>query len=102
MVGYPGSIQVGRGDYQAADNGRHEVTQPPPQIIDMMGQQGVGEGMPNIGEMLSELLPKKKKRRTVTVADARRILLDEEFDKLIRSDHEKWGPVIKAAGIKGD
>ena len=26
----------------------------------------------------------------------------EEFDKLIRSDHEKWGPVIKAAGIKGD
>jgi tripartite-type tricarboxylate transporter receptor subunit TctC len=26
----------------------------------------------------------------------------EEFDKLIRSDHDKWGPVIKAAGIKGD
>jgi tripartite-type tricarboxylate transporter receptor subunit TctC len=26
----------------------------------------------------------------------------EEFDKLIRSDHEKWGPVIRAAGIKGD
>jgi len=26
----------------------------------------------------------------------------EEFDKLIRSDHAKWGPVIKAAGIKGD
>jgi tripartite-type tricarboxylate transporter receptor subunit TctC len=26
----------------------------------------------------------------------------EDFDKLIRSDHEKWGPVIKAAGIKGD
>ena len=26
----------------------------------------------------------------------------EDFDKLIRSDHAKWGPVIKAAGIKGD
>jgi tripartite-type tricarboxylate transporter receptor subunit TctC len=26
----------------------------------------------------------------------------KEFDQLIRSDHEKWGPVIKAAGIKGD
>jgi tripartite-type tricarboxylate transporter receptor subunit TctC len=26
----------------------------------------------------------------------------EEFDRLIRSDHEKWGPVIKAAGITGD
>jgi tripartite-type tricarboxylate transporter receptor subunit TctC len=26
----------------------------------------------------------------------------DEFDRLIRSDHDKWGPVIKAAGIKGD
>jgi tripartite-type tricarboxylate transporter receptor subunit TctC len=26
----------------------------------------------------------------------------EDFERLIRSDHEKWGPVIKAAGIKGD
>jgi tripartite-type tricarboxylate transporter receptor subunit TctC len=26
----------------------------------------------------------------------------EELDKLIRSDHDKWGPVIKAAGIKGE
>jgi tripartite-type tricarboxylate transporter receptor subunit TctC len=25
-----------------------------------------------------------------------------EFDKLIRADYEKWGPVIKAAGIKGE
>ena len=47
--------------------------------IDLMGQQGAGEGMGNLGEMLSELMPKKKKKRTVTVADARRILLDEEI-----------------------
>jgi len=26
----------------------------------------------------------------------------DDFARLIRSDHEKWGPVIKAAGIKGD
>jgi len=25
-----------------------------------------------------------------------------EFEKLIRADYEKWGPVIKAAGIKGE
>jgi ATP-dependent HslUV protease ATP-binding subunit HslU len=93
-----------------------EVTQPPPQIIDMMGQQGVGEGMPNIGEMLSELLPKKKRKRTVTVADARRILLDEEFDKLINLDDvvtdamertEKLGIIFldeidKIAGARGE
>jgi len=93
-----------------------EVTQQPPQLVDMMGQQGVGEGMPNIGEMLSELLPKKKKKRTVTVADARRILLDEEFDKLINLDDvvtdamervEKLGIIFldeidKIAGQRGE
>jgi tripartite-type tricarboxylate transporter receptor subunit TctC len=25
-----------------------------------------------------------------------------EFEKLIRADYEKWGPIIKAAGIKGE
>jgi tripartite-type tricarboxylate transporter receptor subunit TctC len=25
-----------------------------------------------------------------------------EFAKLIRSDYEKWGPIIKAAGIKAE
>jgi ATP-dependent HslUV protease ATP-binding subunit HslU len=66
--------------------------------------------------MLSELLPKKKKRRTVTVADARRILLDEEFDKLINLDDvvtdamervEKLGIIFldeidKIAGARGE
>ena len=93
-----------------------EVTQQPPQVFDLMGQQGAGEGMPNIGEMLSELLPKKKKKRTMTVPDARRILLDEEFDKLINTDDvvtdalervEKLGIVFldeidKIAGARGE
>jgi tripartite-type tricarboxylate transporter receptor subunit TctC len=25
-----------------------------------------------------------------------------EFAKLIRADYDKWGPVIKAAGIQGE
>jgi ATP-dependent HslUV protease ATP-binding subunit HslU len=93
-----------------------EVTQQSPQLIDLMGQQGAGEGMGNLGEMLSELMPKKKKKRTVTVADARRILLDEEFDKLINFDDvvtdalervEKLGIVFldeidKIAGARGE
>ncbi|MGH7654540.1 MAG: ATP-dependent protease ATPase subunit HslU [Gemmatimonadaceae bacterium] len=93
-----------------------EVTQQAPQLIDMMSQQGAGDGMGNLGEMLSELMPKKKKKRTVTVADARRILLDEEFDKLINSDDvvtdalervEKLGIIFldeidKIAGSRGE
>ena len=93
-----------------------EVTQQSPQLIDMMGQQGAGEGMGNLGEMLSELMPKKKKKRTLSVADARRILLDEEFEKLINFDDvvtdalervEKLGIIFldeidKIAGTRGE
>jgi ATP-dependent HslUV protease ATP-binding subunit HslU len=62
-----------------------EVTQSPP-MLDAMGQQGAPEGMGNFAEMLSELLPKKTRKRTVPVLEARRILLDQEFDKLINLD----------------
>jgi ATP-dependent HslUV protease ATP-binding subunit HslU len=93
-----------------------EVTQQSPQVFDLMSQQGAGEGMGNLGEMLSELMPKKKKKRTLTVADARRILLDEEFEKLINFDDvvtdalervEKLGIIFldeidKIAGARGE
>lgn len=93
-----------------------EVTQQAPQMIDLMGTQGSGEGMGNLGEMLSELMPKKKKKRILTVADARRVLLEEEFDKLINLDDvvsdalervEKLGIIFldeidKIAGARGE
>ncbi|MGQ0560835.1 MAG: ATP-dependent protease ATPase subunit HslU [Gemmatimonadota bacterium] len=59
-----------------------EVTQTP-QIENMMIPIGGVEGMDNFTEMLQDLLPKRKKRRTVTVAEARRILLQDELDKLV-------------------
>ncbi|GAC1650555.1 MAG: ATP-dependent protease ATPase subunit HslU [Gemmatimonadaceae bacterium] len=60
-----------------------EVTQHGPQMFDMMVPQGAPEGMEQFGEMLKEWMPKKKKRRTMKVTEARRILLDEELEKLI-------------------
>src|SRR5687768_814117 len=60
-----------------------EVTPPGP-TIDVMNAQGAPpEGMGNFTEMLQQLLPQRKKKRTVKVSEARRILLDQEFDKLI-------------------
>jgi len=93
-----------------------EVTQRAPQVMDMAGQAGAPDSMSNLGEMLSELMPKRKKKRTVTVADARRILLDEEFDKIINQDEvvadaldrvEKLGIIFldeidKIAGARGE
>ena len=40
----------------------------------------------NVGEMLQDLLPKKTKRRQVSVAEARRILVQDELEKLVNLD----------------
>jgi ATP-dependent HslUV protease ATP-binding subunit HslU len=63
-----------------------EVTQSP-SIDGMMIPMGGGEGMDhNFTEMLQDMLPKKKKRRTVSVSEARRILLQDELEKLVDMD----------------
>jgi ATP-dependent HslUV protease ATP-binding subunit HslU len=54
--------------------------------IPVMGGPGMEEMGINIGEMLSGIFPKKKKRRVVTVETARGILEAEEAEKLV--DHE--------------
>ena len=61
-----------------------EVTQSAP-FENMMLPMGA-EGMDNITEMLQDMMPKRKKRRTVSVAEARRVLLQDELDKLIDMD----------------
>ncbi|MFN2637983.1 MAG: ATP-dependent protease ATPase subunit HslU [Gemmatimonadaceae bacterium] len=63
-----------------------EVTQSSPMMFDMMVPQGAPEGMDNLSEMLQDMLPKRKKRRTVKVPEARRILVGEELEKLINKE----------------
>jgi len=92
-----------------------EVTQHGP-MFDMMVPQGAPEGMENFTEMLQDMLPKRKKKRTVKVSEARRILLEQEFEKLIDLEDvtadalervEKLGIIFldeidKIAGARGD
>ncbi|HEX2189279.1 MAG TPA: AAA family ATPase, partial [Longimicrobiaceae bacterium] len=52
----------------------------------MMVPMGGAEGMDNFTEMLQDFLPKRTKRRRVTIAEARRILLQDELDKLVNMD----------------
>jgi ATP-dependent HslUV protease ATP-binding subunit HslU len=54
-----------------------EMMQPP------QGMEGTDF---NFTEWLQEMLPKRKKRRTVRVPEARRILIDEELKKLVDMD----------------
>ena len=63
-----------------------EVSQTTSPMLEMMTPQGAPEGMENFSEMLRDMLPRRSKKRTVKVTEARRILLEQEFDKLI--DHE--------------
>ena len=63
-----------------------EVSQAP-NIEGMMIPVGGGDGLDhNFTEMLQDMLPKKTKRRTVSVSEARRILLQDELDKLVDMD----------------
>jgi ATP-dependent HslUV protease ATP-binding subunit HslU len=64
-----------------------EVTQEGFPMLDFMQQPPGMEGPDvNLGEMLKEILPKRKKRRTVRLTEARRILVDEELRKLVDMD----------------
>jgi ATP-dependent HslUV protease ATP-binding subunit HslU len=60
-----------------------EVEQNAPVMFDMMVPQGAPEGMGNFSDMIHDMLPKRTKKRTVKVSEARRILLEQELDKLI-------------------
>ena len=63
-----------------------EVLQPGPMMPGAMSSGGAPDGMEGFGDWLREMMPKRKKKRTVKLNEARRILLDEEIDKLIDID----------------
>ncbi len=62
-----------------------EVSESSVPLLDMNapGMEGLDW---NVGEVLQDMLPKKTRRRQVTVAEARRILLSEELDRMVDMD----------------
>jgi ATP-dependent HslUV protease ATP-binding subunit HslU len=60
-----------------------QQSQPLDNMMMPMGMEGMDF---NISEMLQDFLPKKTKRRQVTIGEARRILLQDELDKLVNLD----------------
>jgi ATP-dependent HslUV protease ATP-binding subunit HslU len=60
-----------------------EVTQSSFPVIEFPGMEGMDY---NVSEMLQEMLPKRSKKRSTTVAEARRVLLADELDKLVDMD----------------
>jgi ATP-dependent HslUV protease ATP-binding subunit HslU len=67
-----------------------QVAQAGPSIGIMGTPPGMDEGaLSGIQDMLGNMMPKKTRKRKVTVAEARKLLLDEEAAKLIDMDEVK-------------
>jgi ATP-dependent HslUV protease ATP-binding subunit HslU len=68
--------------------------------IGMIGPAGIDEvSMMNLQEMISGMLPQKSKKRKVTIAEARKILMEEEASKLIDMDEVKEEAVHRAENV---
>jgi ATP-dependent HslUV protease ATP-binding subunit HslU len=93
-----------------------EVSVPASPMLEVMTPQGAPEGMENLTDMLRDMLPRRTKKRTLRVNEARRILLEQEFEKLIDREEvtsdaldrvERLGIIFldeidKIAGLRGD
>lgn len=74
-----------------------DVKQPSSGGIGMIGGGMMDESsMINIQEMLGNMMPKKSKKRKATIADARKLLIEEESHKLIDMDEVKEEAIRKA------
>jgi len=67
--------------------------------IGVMGGPIDEMSMMNIQEMIGGMLPKREKKRKVFIADARKILLEEESSKLIDMDEVKEEAIKKAENL---
>ena len=56
------------------------------QTLEIVSQSGFEEYGVNFQEMLSEIFGKKKKQQKLTIKQARKILLQEEIDRLLNKD----------------
>ncbi len=76
-------LRTGRLDERLVELEVRSQTVP---MVEIFSSQGMGEMDQNLREMLSQMLPSKTKRRKVKVAEARRLLAQEEAQKLIDMD----------------
>lgn len=73
------------------------VKQPTNPGVGMIGGGMMDESsMINLQDMLSNMMPKKNKKRRVTIAEAKKLLLEEEAAKLIDMDEVKEEAIQKA------
>lgn len=73
-----------------------EVEEHPPSMFDLFQGSGMEQMGMNMQDALSSLMPKKRKKRKLTVKEARRVLTNEEAQKLIDMDEVSQEAVTRA------
>ncbi|WP_332630739.1 ATP-dependent protease ATPase subunit HslU [Halalkalibacter flavus] len=73
-----------------------EVDEQSQGFMDMFQGQGMEQMGMNMQEMLGGMLPKKRKKRRLPVSDARKVLIEEEAQKLIDMDEATQEAVSRA------
>ncbi|TLV00970.1 ATP-dependent protease ATPase subunit HslU [Dyadobacter luticola] len=83
------------------DNRKIEIEVQQNQVanVGMIGGSVDDVSMMNIQEMIGNMMPRRGKKRKVTVEEARKILLDEEASKLIDMDEVKMEAIKKAENL---
>jgi ATP-dependent HslUV protease ATP-binding subunit HslU len=73
-----------------------EVEEQTPSMFDMLQGSGMEQMGMNMQDAFSSLIPKKRKKRKLTVKEARKVLTNEEASKLIDMDEVTQEAIIRA------
>jgi ATP-dependent HslUV protease ATP-binding subunit HslU len=73
-----------------------EMEEAAPNIIEVFSPAGMEEMGINFQDLLGGMLPKKKKKRRLTIAEAKKIMAVEEAHKLVDSDEIRRDAIHKA------
>lgn len=73
-----------------------EVEEQQPSMFDMLQGSGMEQMGINMQDALGNLIPKKRKKRKLTVRDARKVLTQEEAQKLIDMDEVTQEAIFRA------
>jgi ATP-dependent HslUV protease ATP-binding subunit HslU len=76
-----------------------EIQQGQTPNVGMIGGAVDDVSMMNIQEMIGNMMPRRGKKRKVTVGEAKKLLLDEEAGKLIDMDEVKMEAIQKAENL---
>ncbi|WP_462409259.1 HslU--HslV peptidase ATPase subunit [Neobacillus sp. Marseille-QA0830] len=73
-----------------------EVEEQTPSMFDMLQGSGIEQMGMNMQDALSNFMPKKRKKRKLTVREARKVLTNEEASKLIDMDEVTSEAIFRA------